>query len=235
MFTYYLCDDNNTIYRIEFSIKQEEKNYYLSLLDNYLNELIFIEENESKKLVEKELIEDENKDNIYNENGYLSLVKDEVINVEKIEDYLPSIITIKTKKYYFLRSYTISMLIYLLSDDITHSSNPILKKIVSSPRQKGYYFIDFSTIYSFFFNENGNLLNGKDFDYNALRDLFQNLNVVKDTRYSANELRCFWAGDDAERAIADSIVGDAFKNKEYLNKLGNDFFTLNNQQLIKKR
>ena len=53
MFTYYLCDDNNTIYRIEFSIKQEEKKYYLSLLDNYLNELIFIEENESKKLVEK--------------------------------------------------------------------------------------------------------------------------------------------------------------------------------------
>ena len=235
MFTYYLCDDNNTIYRIEFSIKQEEKNYYLSLLDNYLNELIFIEENESKKLVEKELIEDENKDNIYNENGYLSLVKDEVINVEKIEDYLPSIITIKTKKYYFLRSYTISMLIYLLSDDITHSSNPILKKIVSSPRQKMYYFIDFSTIYSFFFDENGNLLNGKDFDYNALRDLFQNLNVVKDTRYSANELICFWAGDDAERAVADSIVRDAFKNKEYLNKLGNDFFTLNNQQLIKKR
>jgi len=122
MFTYYLCDDNNTIYRIEFSIKQEEKNYYLSLLDNYLNELIFIEENESKKLVEKELIEEENNDNIYNENGYLSLVKDEVIKVEKIEDYLPSIITIKTKKYYFLRSYTISMLIYLLSDDITRSN-----------------------------------------------------------------------------------------------------------------
>jgi len=90
------------------------------------------------------------------------------------------------------------------------SSNPILKKIVSSPRQKSYYFIDFSTIYSFFFDE-------------------------KDTRYSANELRCFWAGDDAERALADSIVRDAFKIKEYLNKLGNDFLTINNQQLIKKR
>ena len=49
MFTYYLCDDNDTIYRIWFSIKQEEKEHYLSLLDNYLTELVFIEENELKK------------------------------------------------------------------------------------------------------------------------------------------------------------------------------------------
>ena len=49
MFSYYLCGDGETIYRVEFSLKQDEKKKYLSLLENYLSELIYVEEVEIKK------------------------------------------------------------------------------------------------------------------------------------------------------------------------------------------
>ena len=235
MFTYYLCDDNNTIYRMSFSIKQEEKDHYLSLLDNYLTELVFIEENKTKKLVEKELVEEENKDSIYSENGQLSLEKTEVLDTEKIEDYLPSIITLKTKKYCFLRPYTIFMLINLLSDNITYSSKPLTKKIASLLGQNRDYYVDFSSIYEFFFDKSGELLREKYFDYNSLYSLFGSLDIDIELRYSANELRCFWAGDDAERATADGIVHHATSNKEMLKTLNPEFFPFDEQQKIMKR
>lgn len=235
MFTYYLCDDNDTIYRIWFSIKQEEKEHYLSLLDNYLTELVFIEENELKKLVDKELIERENKESIYNENGLLSLEKIEILNIEKIEDYLPFVITIKAKKYCFLRPYTIFMLISLLSDDISRSNNPLTKKIYSLLGPNRYYYVDFESIYKLFFDESGEFLKEKHFDYNSLYALFGNLDVDIELRYSANELRCFWAGDDAERASADGIVNDAILNEEMLKKLPSNFFPFDERQRILKR
>ena len=102
MFTYYLCADNDTIYRLEFSIKPEEREKYLSLLDNYLNELVFLEEQEFKKLTEKSKIESEELDIISIKNGQLLLERQGVSHTEKIEDYLPWIATIKIKEYSFL-------------------------------------------------------------------------------------------------------------------------------------
>lgn len=235
MFTYYLCDDNNTIYRMKLSIKQEEKEYYLSLLDNYLTELIFIEENVSKRIIEKELIDRENKDSIYSNNGQLLLEKAEVLNAEKIEDYLPYIITIKTKKYSFLRPYTIFMLINLLSDDITNSNNHLAKEITSLLDLRKDYYIDFNSIYELFFDKNGEFLKEKIFDYNSLYSLFGSLDINIELKYSANELRCFWAGDDAERATADGILYDATSNKEILKKINSDFFPFDEQQKKLKR
>ncbi len=235
MFTYYLCDDNNTIYRMKFSIKQEEREYYLSLLDSYLTEFVFIEENITKKLVDKELVEKENEDSVYNENGRLLLKKEEILNVQMIEYYLPSIVTIRAKKYYFLRPYTIFMLINLLYDDITDSTKFLAKKVASLLRKNRNYYVDFSSIYEFFFDKSGKLLGEKYFDYNSLYSLFGSLDIDIELRYSANELRCFWAGDDAERAIADGIVHDATSNKEILKALGSEFFPFDEQQRITKR
>ena len=60
MDTYYLGSDNETIYKIEFSIKEKDRAKYLSLLEKYLEELVFSEETEYKKLVEEDKIEEEN-------------------------------------------------------------------------------------------------------------------------------------------------------------------------------
>lgn len=150
MFTYYLCDDNETIYRIEMSLKQEEKEYYLSLLENYLAELIFVEESKLKKLVQEEEIETENNDSIVMENGQILLEKTIVTHVEKIEDYLPSIVTIKSKKYFFLRMYTICYLIKLLSDDLNKiEHHPFIDKIAGI--LKNSHYIDFKLIFETFF------------------------------------------------------------------------------------
>ena len=59
MDTYYLGSDNETIYKIEFSIKEKDRAKYLSLLEKYLEELVFSEETEYKKLVEEDKIEEE--------------------------------------------------------------------------------------------------------------------------------------------------------------------------------
>ena len=40
MDTYYLGSDNETIYKIEFSIKEKDRAKYLSLLEKYLEELL---------------------------------------------------------------------------------------------------------------------------------------------------------------------------------------------------
>lgn len=105
MFTYYLCDDNDTIYNLEMSIKQEDKDYYLSLLENYLKELVKVNEKVEKELIEEEKILEETKENVSLEDSVIFLEKNEITNVEKIENYLPSIVTIKTKKYLMPHSY----------------------------------------------------------------------------------------------------------------------------------
>ena len=235
MFTYYLCDDNKTIYRLELSIKREKMEYYLSLLENYLTELVFIEENETKKLVKKEKIKQENKESINFENGQLLLEKQEVLNIEEIEDYLPSIITIISKKYSFLRSYTIFMLIKLLSDDITRSNNTYIKKILNLFDKSRCWYVDFSSIYGFFFNKTEEFLEDKYYDYNSLEDLLGSLDVNITAKYSVNELLSFWAGDEADREIADGIVNDATTNKNFLRRFKTDFFPFDGQQLIMKR
>lgn len=223
MFTYYLCKDNDTIYRIEFSIKPEEKERYLSLLDNYLTEFVFIEEKEEKKIVEKEDIEKENKDSINIENGQLLLDRAEVLNIEEITEYLPSIIAVKTKKYSFLRSHTILLLMNLFLNDISHFNNPLTENIATLCRQNRYWYVDFCSIYSFFFDKNEEPLGEKYLDYNSLKDLLKNLDVNITMRYSMNELNCFWAGDDAERATAEGIVNHALTNKKFIKKLEPDF------------
>ena len=118
MYTYFLLEDDDTAYRIKFFINENEKEKFLSLVGNYLEEIVFIEENEIKKLVEKEKIDEENKEKIYNDEGGLFLERTEVIKTEEIEDYLPYIVTLKTTKYRFLRSYSIRLLISAFSDDI---------------------------------------------------------------------------------------------------------------------
>ena len=223
MFTYYLCDDNNTIYRLEFSIKPEEREKYLSLLDNYLNELVFLEEKEFKKLIEKSEMENEELDSISIKNDQLLLERQGVSHTEKIEDYLPLIATIKIKEYSFLRSYTICILINLLSDDMIHFSNPLAKKIIGLHNQLQNWYVDFSRIYEFFFTKTEQFLGEKYFDYNSLKDLLKSLNINITERYSANELKNFWAGDDAERTLADSIVEGAILNKKILERISFDF------------
>ncbi len=218
MFTYYLDDDNETIYRIEMSLKQEEKEYYLSLLNNYLTELIFVEENKLKKLVQEEEIQKENQESVGIENGQLFLEKAMVTNVEKIEDYLPSIITVKSKKYFFLRPYTICLLIKLLSNDLDKMEHhPFVDKVISLLNHS--CCIDFKLIFETFFEENGNLLNEKFYDYHAFVNLLKNLKQEITEKYSRSGLINFWQGDDAERCVAEGIASDAPANKDYLRKL----------------
>lgn len=121
MVTYHLCGDGETIYRLEFSIKPEEKDYYISLLENYLTELIFVEE--------REKLDKENKDSLDEEDNQIFLTNARVTNASTLEDYLPLLVTIKTKKYHFLRPYTIFMLIKLLWDDLDKIDSPYIVKM----------------------------------------------------------------------------------------------------------
>ena len=216
MYTYYLCNDNETIYRLEFSIKPEEKEHYISLLGNYLTELVFCEEDEQKKLVEKKKIEKENKDNLSRENYQLLLEQARVTSSEEIEDYLPFVITVKTKKYSFLRSFTICLLIKLLSKDLDKTDSPYVSKL--EKLLSGFYF-DFSKILEFFGDESGNLSPERYIDYTSSINLLRNLKVNITEQYSRSALLNFWQGDEAERCIADGIVSDSDANKEALKKL----------------
>lgn len=235
MFTYYLCEDNDTIYKMEFSLKEDKINYYLSLLERYLEELVFIEEIETKKLLAKDKIEQEKRETINNENNLLFLERTEVINSMKIEDNLPYVITIKIRKYAFLRPYNIFMLVKLLSNYLTNSNNPYIGKVLDIFNKNQYSYIDFSSMYAFFFAKRKELIKTKALDYNSLQDLFRSLDINITTKYSLNELLNFWNGDDAERALADSIVRDATANKKYLKKFNFAFLPINEQQLLLKR
>lgn len=217
MFTYYLCDDNDTIYNLEMSIKQEDKDYYLSLLENYLKELVKVNEKVEKELIEEEKILEETKENVSLEDSVIFLEKNEITNVEKIENYLPSIVTIKTKKYLMPHSYTIYILIKLLAKDLEKTTNPLISKITSLLNYSRY--IDFNHIYKTFFDEDGKIISEKEEDYNSITSLLKNLEIKINLVYSYNHLSSFWQGDDAERAIAEGIVNDSPKNKEALKKL----------------
>lgn len=218
MYTYFLCDDNDTIYKVKFSIKEDDKEYYLSLLDNYLNEFVFIEENISKKLIEKESINKENKKTIANNNGILVLERTEIINIECIEEYLPYIVTIKTRKYNLLRSYTISILLNFLFDE-----EKVIERYESLLRQVRCYSIEFSSLYKFFYNDANEIKEENDFDYKALYSLFKNLDASVIEKYSISRLRCFDAMDDADRELAEGIITDASSNKVFLKKLNSNF------------
>lgn len=218
MYTYYLCKDNNTIYKLEFLLKTEKIDYYLSLLENYLTELVFREEREEKKLVEKEKIDEEIQDNIKIED-YLILVNKKVItNTDTIEDYLPLLVTIKNKEYSFLRSYTIIMLIRLLARKLKKINNPYINKI--SKLLKSSNYLDYNLMCNIFMDKFGNIIKERTFDYDSLISLLSNLEVKVIEEYSKNELSAFWQGDEVERLIAESIVNDSIANKDAIKRLG---------------
>ena len=222
MYTYFLCDDNETVYKLEFSINGDEKDYYLSMLNCYLNELIFIEESEIKKLIEKDKIDEENKEKVFNKEGTLFFSKTEVANSELIEDYLPYIITLKTKKYYFLRPYTITLLLNLLSKEITSNSraSSLLEKVEER-------FIMFDSIYNFFFDKAGKLKKEKYLDYTALCSLFERLDINIYDYYHTYDLRGYFGMDDADRAVAEGILEDSAKNKQMLKILNQNSLKFN--------
>lgn len=227
MYFYYLCDDNETVYRVEYSIKQEDKERYLSLLENYLTEFVFVEENEVKKLVEEE-IEKENEDNLSVENHLIFLNKIMVTNVDKIEDYLPFVVTVKTKKYFFLRSYTIGILITLLSKDIDKVDSPYIIEIASL--LNNFNYIDFSLIRNIFLDESGNVYHERFNDYNSLMNLLRSLKMEITEKYSYSGLSCFWQGDDMERSLAEGIVTDSKANKKALKELNLEFREVKNNK-----
>lgn len=164
------------------------------------------------------------------ENGQILLEKTMVTHVEKIEDYLPSIITIKSKKYFFLRTYTICFLIKLLSDDLDKiEHHPFIDKIVGMLKNSRY--IDFKLIFETFFDKEGKILNEKIYDYQAFINLFENLQKKISEKYSRSGLMNFWQGDDADRCVAEGIATDAPVNRNYLRKLNLEIKTktTNNQ------
>ena len=220
MDTYYLGSDNETIYKIEFSIKEKDRAKYLSLLEKYLEELVFSEETEYKKLVEEDKIEEENQEGISIENHIFFLHLSAVIEKQKIEDYLPWIVTVKKKKYSFLRSYTIFMLMALLSDDLDKVNNSYSKQIEKLMGCSRY--INFSFVLSFFFDSSGGIIPERGLDYHSFLELLQNLEGKIIEKYSKSFLASFWQGDEAEREIADGIVGDSAANKVAIKRLNFD-------------
>lgn len=224
MLTYFLCDDNETIYRIEMTLKQENKAYYLSLLENYLTELIFIEEKTVKKLVPKEEVDKENKESVNIEDSQIFLEKTKVINEEKIDDNLPFVVTIKTKKYLLPRTYTILTLICLLAKDLETIDNLLLAKINNLIDIS--CFINFNAIVRVFFDEIGNIVSERTIDFSSYHSLLKNLDLKIDEKYSRSYLSNFWQGGEMERETATSIVSKASLNKEALKKLNLKFNNL---------
>ena len=218
MYTYFLCDDYNTIYKFKFSIKDEDKKNYLSLLENYLNEFVFIEESVIKELIEKDLIEGVNKETISKDGDYLILERKDVIDTQCIDEYLPYVVTIRTRKYRFLRLYTISILLYLFEDD-----KNVRKKYESLYKKVDFYFIKLSSLYKFFYNEEGQLKQENYLDYESLCSLFRNIDIRPVERYSDAYLRSFAGIDDMEQALADGIVEDSSSNKEFIKKFDSSF------------
>lgn len=219
MYTYFLCNDNNTIYRIEFSIKKEKVEKYLSLLENYLNETVFVEESESKKLVSQEEVERENNDSVSVVSGKIMLEKNMVVKTENIEDYLPCVTTIKTTKYFFLRNYTILMLVALLPK--SSLNNKYINALFDNELTG---WIDFKSIYKFFFNDEGEFLQESYFDYITFKELLEDLDIRKPYKYSYSYLSGYCGIDDADNALAEGINESAESNKKYLEKLSINIF-----------
>lgn len=217
MFSYYLCNDGETIYRIEFSLKQKDKKKYVSLLENYLNELVYVEETEIKKLIEDSKIKKENKEDFSIEKYMIFLRRSTVIDVNKIEEYLPFVVTLKIKKFFLPRFWTISVLIKLLSEDLKCFGDSNIGKIA---HLLGYSeYIDFNLINSVFFDEAGNLFPERFYDYHSLIELLRSLEVTITEKYSRSLLINFWQGDEAERELAEGIVLDSSANRKALKNL----------------
>ena len=233
MYIYYLYD-GDTILHLVLNIKEGLEEKYLELLNNYLSELVFIDECESVKLIDESLIDDENKETMYEEDGTLFLEKSEVVSIENLDDNLPRLVKIKTKKYKFLRSFTITWLRRLLPDKVLSKSNnsyvPLLSDTVRS------YFawncFEFKTMFEYFYSEDGIFKKDKCFDFKALNSLFTDLSCYIERRFSLNHLSWYSGIDDAEGACAEGIAETSRSNKQYLKKLGKDIKPYDNKIVI---
>lgn len=217
MYTYYLCDDLETIYRISFSIKESDKGDFIALLKKSLSELLVLDSHEGKKLLQEDKVDEENKDLIAMEGSQLFLYRSRVINKEKIEDYLPWIVSVNEEKCSFIRNTTILFLIWLLEGDLDKVNNSLAYPVSSSVDGRSY--LDFNLIYNTFFDEDGNVSCELLDDYDSLMELLRSLHLEIDTQYSYSYLSNFWQGDDADRAVADGVVEDSRKNRAALKKL----------------
>ncbi len=215
MYTYFFLEDDDTTYRIKFFIKENEKEKFLSLVGIYLEEIVFIEENEIKKLVEKDKIDEENKEKIYNDDGVLFLERTEVIKTEEIEDYLPYIVTLKTTKYRFLRSYSIRLLISTFSDDIATDD----ARITSLLKMREISYIDFDDLRRFFFDEEGNFKKEGYYDYKSVCTFFDEVSIKITDIFSIKELAHSYWQDDMDREFIETVPKDTILNKQALKVL----------------
>lgn len=217
MYTYYLCGDNDTIQKIKFFLKPEDKPKYLALLENFLTELVFVEKNSEKKLVNKEDIAKENNEKITMESGDIALQKKQVIEVEELGDNLPFLVTIKKQRYHFLRPWTIWFLIRLLGKDLDKGTSPYIE-VLSKEFDRSDY-LDFNELFSTFFDDQGMLTPKRAYDYEALTSLLNAIDNMVINKYSKAYLDNFWQGDDADRAVAEGIASDAVEGRKGLSRL----------------
>lgn len=217
MYTYYLCDDLETIYEINFSIRECDKEYFIALLEKCLNETLLLESHVEKRLITEDSIDAENKELVTKEENQIFLNRSRVIKKEKIEDYLPWIVTVKSEKYSFARNNTILFLVRLLESVLDKVNNQLASQVSSLLNGRGY--IDFNLIYETFFDQDGNVSGELLSDYNSLMELLKSLHLEIDMRYFYSYLSNFWQGDDADRAVAEGIVEDSMKNRKSLKKL----------------
>lgn len=217
MFTYYLCDDGDTIYRIWFSLPKEKRNYYFSLLQKYLEELVFTGEQTRKNLVTKEKMSKEIEDEICVFDYQITLQRKERKVLEELESDLPLVVEENTKSYSFLRPYTIRMLIMLFLKEVENAEpNSMMYRIM---HKLGYSkSFDFCFLYTTFFDEAGSLIPANSYDFVAFKQIFEDLNISIDNTYSSNALACFY-GDEADTEVAEGILRKSLENRELIAKM----------------
>lgn len=222
MFAYYLCDNYETIYRLEFTLKKEQVDYYLSLLRNYLDELVFVDEVEQKNLAQREDKGEEPEEQIIASGNEILLKRKKYIHVEDIAEHLPLVVTEQTKSYRFLRPYAIRMLIAMLSSVLEKEEiHPYISKIQNV---LGFCaFIDFQELYTMFFDDAGCLLLQKYYDYEAISQIFKDAVPVIDNTYSRSSLVAFCGGEEAEYEIAEGIVEKSQANAIVLKQMNLSF------------
>ena len=155
---------------------------------------------------------------ISKDGDYLILERKDAIDTQCIEEYLPYVVTIRIRKYRILRSYTISILLNLFEDD-----KAVMEEYKTLYKQVKNYYIGLSSLYKFFYNEEGELKQENHFDYNTVCSLFRNIDVRPVERYSVAYLRSFIGIDDMEQAQADGIVESSSSNKEFIKKFDSSF------------
>jgi len=123
---------------------------------------------------------------------------------------------------------------YILVNDIVNKERKKIFDRMKSLRLQGYSYpqieklmgcsryINFSFVLSFFFDSSGGIIPERGLDYHSFLELLQNLEGKIIEKYSKSFLASFWQGDEAEREIADGIVGDSAANKVALKRLNFD-------------